>query len=34
MKNKYVMYGALLLLGYVLKDQIAKVPGVNKLPTV
>jgi hypothetical protein len=34
MKNQWVKYAVAILAGYMLKDQIAKLPGVNKLPSV
>jgi hypothetical protein len=32
MDKKYIMILAALLVGYMAHDQIAKLPGVNKLP--
>jgi hypothetical protein len=34
MNKKYLIYAALILAGYMLHDQIAKLPFVSKLPTV
>lgn len=34
MKNKWVIYGALVLAGVVFADRIKALPLLNKLPTV
>ena len=34
MNHKYLVYAGLILVGYVLHDQIAKLPLVNKIPSV
>jgi hypothetical protein len=34
MNKKWITYAVVALAAYVLRDQIAKVPGVNKLPSV
>jgi hypothetical protein len=34
MNKKYLVYAVLILAGYMLHDQISKLPLVSKLPTV